>query len=103
MGSTVSIDIKSSGAKDGTPENCIFSPSVRVSPILKFPWLDIPIMSPGHACSAVSRSLAKNIIGFCKFTSFPFLTEINFIPRLKLPDVIRKNAILSLCLGSIFA
>jgi hypothetical protein len=60
MGSSGTTDRSNSGAKLGTPENWIFSPSVRVSPMRRLPWLGMPMMSPGQASSAVSRSWARN-------------------------------------------
>ena len=47
IGSAFSIYLNNSGEKLGIPLKCSFSPSVRVSPILKVPVSCKPMISPG--------------------------------------------------------
>lgn len=47
IGSSFSMYLKRSGENDGNPRKLIFSPSVRVSPILKMPLSGKPTISPG--------------------------------------------------------
>ena len=60
-----------SGEKVGMPVNCICSPSVSVSPILKLPVSNKPTTSPGNASSITSFSRARKEYGLLKRTSFP--------------------------------
>ena len=61
------------------------------------------MMSPGNASSASSRFCAKNRIGECTAIGLPVPEGVSFIPRRKVPEHSRMNAIRSRWLGSMFA
>ena len=61
------------------------------------------MMSPASAVSAISRSCAKNRIGECTAIGLPEPEGVSFMPRLKVPETIRMNAIRSRCCGSMLA
>ena len=103
IGSAASTIRKISGAKNGRPVNCKDSPSVKVSPKCKRPWLGNPIMSPGKASSNISRRCERKERALFVLISLPLRTIFNFMPRWKWPEQIRKKATRSRCAGSIFA
>ena len=71
----------SSGAKNGTPVNVSFSPSLKLSPIWMLPWLGTPMMSPGYASSTISRSADMNVTALLAATSRLMRRCFIFIPR----------------------
>ena len=61
------------------------------------------MMSPGNASSASSRFCAKNRIGEWTASGLPEPLGVSFMPRLKVPEHSRMNAIRSRWLGSMLA
>ena len=92
-----------SGAKLGMPVILSASPSVSVSPTRSVPWFGMPRMSPATASSPSSRSAAKKKIGFWMAKVLPVRTWLSFMPRLNLPEQMRKNATRSRWFGSMLA
>ena len=103
IGSSGRTRRRNSGAKLGMPVKCSASPSVSASPMRSVPWFGMPMMSPAHASSASSRSLAWNSIALCTPSALPVRGTVSFMPRVKWPDASRTNAMRSRCFGSMFA
>jgi hypothetical protein len=102
IGSFVRTRRRISGAKFGMPANCTLPLSDSASPTRSWPWFGMPITSPPNASSAISRSCAMNIIGDVMPSCLP-ATVFRRMPRWNLPDTMRKNAMRSRWLGSMFA
>ena len=85
------------------PVNLSGSLSVKVSPILMVPWLWMPMMSPGQASSTCERSWAMNTVALLKLISLPMRWCMAFMPRVNLPEQMRKKAMRSRWAGSMFA
>ena len=103
VGSRNTTRRKISGAKLGRPVKRTSLRSDKVSPTRNVPWFGMPMISPGSALSAISRSCAKNRIGECIATGLPSPEGVSFMPRLKVPEHNRMNAMRSRCCGSILA
>ena len=71
IGSAFSMYLNSSGENDGIPLKCSFSPSVSVSPILKFPVSCSPTMSPGYASSMIDFFDAMKAVGVENLSVLP--------------------------------
>src|SRR3546814_2275162 len=71
--------------------------------MLRLPGLGMPMMSPGQASSASSRSRARNSTGLCTLMVLPLRECFSLAPRLKWPEHSRRKAMRSRWLGSMLA
>ena len=101
-GVVCSSHAKHSGANCGIGSYSSPSSSASVSPMRNSGCPTIPMTSPGHASSTVSRSRAKNLREFDIRTTFPVRVWTTFMSRRNTPVHTRRNAIWSRWFGSMF-